>query len=642
MSYLKVLLRGYLLFLALFFLGRITLYCIYFDRLDDISLFESLLTFVYGARLDIIVISIFFILPVLILSISPKRIAVFVSKFLTYYLLSVLLFLVYIECATIPFFAQYDVRPNYLFVEYLEYPKEVVSLMLKDYKVALLLTFILMFMVGYIFIKSKFIDFKDAFETKYLYRFLLLFPLLIVLFIGIRSSFGHRPANISDALYSENRVINEITKNSLFSIGSAYYSNKKNNTKLIEKYGKIGLEEAYKLTSEALNIPLDKDKKFYREVKSNFKTTKKKNLVIFIEESLGAQFVAFSGGEANLTPNLNRLGEENLAFTNLYSNGTRSIRGLAGMSSGYLAIAGEGILKRQKSQSDFFSVASLLKPYGYKSSFIYGGEARFDNMKSWYLGNGFDTVIEQKDFKNPSFVSTWGVSDEDLVVQANEKFKTHYKNKENFVSVMFSQSNHAPFELPDGKIELVRGEPKNSVKNAIKYADFAIGSFFALAKKEGYYKDTVFVVVADHNVRVYGDDIVPIDMFHIPAVIVADGLKSMKYENQASQPDVLATAIDLLGVDFGYPILGQSIFSKTKKDINLMQFNDVYALRVGENVSVLGPNMKPQTFKYLNKKLIPSTKDELLEKKALAIITVLNDMYDKKLYKSYPPVSVSR
>ncbi|WP_226797919.1 LTA synthase family protein [Aliarcobacter butzleri] len=354
------------------------------------------------------------------------------------------------------------------------------------------------------------------------------------MFLGIRSSLGHRPVNISDALYSENRVINEITKNSLHSLGYAYYSNKKAENN-ISKYGKIDIKEAYKVASLAIGINYKDEKKpFYREVKSKLDSKKQKNLVIFIQESMGAQFTGFIGKQ-NFTPNLDNLAQDYLSFTNLYSNGTRSVRGLAALTSGTLPINGIEVIKRNKSQKDYFTVASLLKPYGYKSSFIYGGEARFDNMKGWYLGNGFDEVIEQKDFTNPIFTSTWGGSDEDLVIKANEKFKSYYENNEKFVSVMFSSSNHMPFELPDGKIEFEKNIPKTSVENAIKYADFSIGKFFEIAKKEDYFKDTVFVVIADHNVRVYGDQIVPIDMFQIPAVIVSSDIPHQIFTNLTSQ-----------------------------------------------------------------------------------------------------------
>lgn len=632
MKLIKELFKVYLLFVALFLIGRFFFYLLYFERFNDISFFESLLTFIYGLRMDTIVICIILIIPTIFLAITPKIFSNFISKFLSIYILFFLVIALFIECASFPFFAQYDLRPNYLFIEYLEYPQEVTSLLFKDYKFQFIAVFILIIATIKIYSKSKFINFEQVFKQNYISRILILAPILLVLFLGIRSSLGHRPVNISDALYSENRVINEITKNSLHSLGYAYYSNKKAENN-ISKYGKIDIKEAYKVASLAIGIDYKDEKKpFYREVKSKLTSKKQKNLVIFIQESMGAQFTGFIGKQ-NFTPNLDNLAQNYLSFTNLYSNGTRSVRGLAALTSGTLPINGIEVIKRNKSQQDYFTIASLLKPYGYKSSFIYGGEARFDNMKSWYLGNGFDEVIEQKDFTNPIFTSTWGVSDEDLVIKANEKFKSYYENKENFVSVMFSSSNHMPFELPDGKIEFEKNIPKNSVENAIKYADFAIGKFFELAKKEDYFKDTVFVVIADHNVRVYGDQIVPIDMFQIPAVIVSSDIPHQIFTNLTSQSDVLATALDLIGIDLSYPILGNSIFKDNKKNINLMIFDEIYAYRKEDKVAILVPNMPIKTYLYKDKKLTEIENDLVLEKEALALIYVLDDMYKNKSYK---------
>ncbi|MFY4750466.1 LTA synthase family protein [Aliarcobacter butzleri] len=632
MKLIKELFKVYLLFVTLFLIGRFFFYLLYFERFNDISLSESLLTFIYGLRMDTIVICIILIIPTIFLTITPKIFSNFISKFLNIYILFFLLIALFIECASFPFFAQYDLRPNYLFIEYLEYPQEVTSLLFKDYKFEFIAVFILIIATIRIYSKSKFINFEQVFKQNYISRILILAPILLVLFLGIRSSLGHRPVNVSDALYSTNRVINEITKNSLHSLGYAYYSNKKAENN-ISKYGKIDIKEAYKVASLAIGIDYKDEKKpFYREVKSKLTSKKQKNLVIFIQESMGAQFTGFIGKQ-NFTPNLDNLAQDYLSFTNLYSNGTRSVRGLAALTSGTLPINGVEVIKRNKSQEDYFTVASLLKPYGYKSSFIYGGEARFDNMKGWYLGNGFDEVIEQKDFTNPIFTSTWGVSDEDLVIKANEKFKSYYENKEKFVSVMFSSSNHMPFELPDGKIEFEKNIPKTSVENAIKYADFAIGKFFELAKKEDYFKDTVFVVIADHNVRVYGDQIVPIDMFQIPAVIVSSDIPHQIFTNLTSQSDVLATALDLIGIDLSYPILGNSIFKDNKKNINLMIFDEIYAYRKEDKVAILVPNMPIKTYLYKDKKLIEIENDLVLEKEALALIYVLDDMYKNKSYK---------
>jgi phosphoglycerol transferase MdoB-like AlkP superfamily enzyme len=270
---------------------------------------------------------------------------------------------------------------------------------------------------------------------------------------------------------------------------------------------------------------------------------------------------------------------------------------------------------------------------GYHNIFLYGGEARFDNMKSWFIGNNFDEVIEQKDYKNPAFVATWGVSDEDLVDKANKRFEDLYQKGVPFSALMFSSSNHTPFEYPEGRIEPVEYENKYSLKNAVKYADYAIGKFFDDAKKLEYYKDTIFVVVADHNIRVYGDDIVPIDMFHIPALIIGDGVTPQVYPKQSSQPDILATALDYLGKKFKYPILGNSIFSDNKKDINLMQFNENYALRVGDKVAVIEPNKKAQTFIYKDKKLILTEDNIELQKDLLAFILALDYVYREQKFR---------
>ena len=275
----------------------------------------------------------------------------------------------------------------------------------------------------------------------------------------------------------------------------------------------------------------------------------------------------------------------------------------------------------------------MLLCYGYHTSFIYGGESRFDNMKGWYLGNSFDKVIDQEKFQNPNFVGTWGICDEEVTQRANKEFKSMYKKGEKFVTVMFSTSNHSPYDFPDGKIDLVENVAKKSVKNAVRYADYVIGAFIDQARKEDYYKDTIFVVVADHNIRVYGDALVPVRMFHIPGMILSKDLKPLNYTKLATQPDLLATSLDLLGLDLEYPIMGNSIFNDKKQEISLMQYYDAYALRKKDKIAIVRPGKQAVSFKYENEKLYPIKHEIELEKDALAFIIVLNDLYQKKLYK---------
>ncbi|MGB5868371.1 MAG: LTA synthase family protein [Arcobacteraceae bacterium] len=630
----KQLLKYYFYLILVFFVGRVALFIVYFDRFsnDDVNYW---LSFIYGLRMDTIVASAILVIPMIMLTIFPTILKDVVNKFLKYYFLIFISFFIYIEIATFPFFSQYDVRPNYLFVEYLEYPKEVFGMILADYKMALFIAFCIIGSFAFLYLKNYKDSFLEVFHELHIHRILWFIPLLIILFIGIRSSFGHRGANNSDAMYSSNRILNEVTKNSFYSIVYAIYSSKKHSTKDVAKrYGKMDISEAIARVQKRLNITNTDPKYILRRFeKSHFKEHKKQNIVIFIQESMGYQFVEAVGGEAGITPEFNKLAKEGILFTNLYSNGTRSIRGLAGTVAGNFSVPGKGVLKRNKSQNDFFTLGNLLKPMGYHTSFIYGGESRFDNMKSWFLGNGFSEIIDQPKFTEAKYTGTWGVSDGDVVNKANKEYAKLYKENKKFASVIFSTSNHTPFDFPDGKIKLIDGVPKKSVKNAIKYADFAIGDFIRQAKKEDYYKDTLFVILADHNVRVYGDDIIPVNMFQIPGLILGENIEPMKYNGITTQPDILATAIDMMGIESKIPVMGHSIFSDKKQNLSLMQFNDNYGLRVDDTVAVIRPNTKPMTFRYENKRLVETKANDDLEQDLLAFVLLLNHIYENRLYK---------
>ena len=155
-----------------------------------------------------------------------------------------------------------------------------------------------------------------------------------------------------------------------------------------------------------------------------------------------------------------------------------------------------------------------------------------------------------------------------------------------------------------------------------------------MARQEDYYKDTIFVIAADHDVRVYGDDLVPVSRFHIPALILGDGITPQQYEKIVTQPDILATALDLIGIDkLNYPIQGHSIFSDKKQNIALMQFNDYYALRKDDKVAVIRPGKEALTFTYQNEKLNPVEHDIDLEQDALAFILTLDYLYNNTLHR---------
>lgn len=633
---LEQLLGFFLIFIGLFSLGRLGLYVLYLERMGDSGL-SWWVPFVVGLRMDTISAASILVIPTLLLLLAPRVFGTVVSTFVKIYFLGFFLLAIFIECATFPFLEEFDVRPNEIFINYLEYPKEVLGNIWAIYKLELFLTAVLLFVAAWIFWRFAGNRLIKTFDVSWWRRALMVIPMAILLFLGIRSTLGHRAANLSTAFSSSSRLLSEISKNSLHSLAYAVYSQQRHGG-TAQKYGKMTLDEAYDRVSTRLRIPVgDREFPFSRVQVSHFPSARPKNLIIFLQESLGAQFVEAIGGLPGITPNLNRLAGEGLLFSNLFSNGTRSIRGIAGCTAGNLPVPGKGVLKRNKSQKDFFTVGSLLGKYGYTSSFIYGGASNFDNMKSWFLGNGFDRVIDEPEFTNAEFHGIWGVSDEDLVKRAVEEFTRYHQQGQPFASVLFSTTNHTPFEYPDGRIELLPDYAPDSPENAIKFADYAIGLLVDEAKRVGFFEDSVIVIVADHNVRVYGDDLVPVNMFRVPAVIVGGGIEPERIESLQTQPDVLATALDLLGLDLRYPILGKSVFEDREKDIALMKFHDSFALRHGETVAVVQPRAQPQTFTYENERLIERAHDPELEKDALAFVIVLDDLYQNRLFRQNRP-----
>lgn len=587
----------FLFTLLIFFSFRVILNIIYWSRVTTEPRF--LLMYPIGVRIDTIVLSYFLILPTLLFLLLPKSINKYLTNFWTIYFTVFTALIFFLEMATFAFIREYDLRPDSIFIRYLGNFKEVTETVWKANKLDLILAFLLTALVIWIAWKSFRKLIVGYWPMKWPYRLLLLPCLLGLLFMGARSSFGPRPANISTAYFSEkNKLVNELTLNSTFSIYMAIdlLSHEKDPTAF---YGNMTEEEIFRRVKK--NMLVDDSQFVPSEVPfmhkgSGLKTSRPLNVVILLEESLGAEYVGFLNG-LPLTPCLDSLSQQGLSFTNLYSTGTRTVRGIEATIAGFLPTPGESVVNLGLSRRGFFTAGQLFGSAGYTTEFIYGGESNFDEMRSFFLGNGFDHVYDLPTFKNYAFKGTWGVSDEDLMVKADEVFRSH--GDKPFFSVILSTSNHSPFEFPDGRIQLYE-QPKNSVLNAMKYADYSIGRLFELARKSAYYNNTLFLVVADHNTRVFGNDFIPVNKFHIPGVLIGPNVPAQAFTKVASQIDLLPTILHFAGVDIPTPMIGRNLMTMPADEPGrcFMQYGMNYGYMVGDTVTVLQPYLKPQTFVY--------------------------------------------
>jgi phosphoglycerol transferase MdoB-like AlkP superfamily enzyme len=310
------------------------------------------------------------------------------------------------------------------------------------------------------------------------------------------------------------------------------------------------------------------------------------------------------------------------------------VRGLEAIVSGFTPTPARSVLKLPRSQRDFFTLAELLGKAGYQSSFIYGGESQFDNMRRFFMNNGFDKVVDEKDYEDPVFTGSWGVSDEDLFDKAHEEFMA--AGDRPFFSLVFTSSNHSPFEFPDDRIELYDDE-KSTVNNAVKYADYALGRYIEKARQSDYWDNTVFLIVADHNSRVYGSEVVPIERFHIPGLILGGAVKPAVFDPVASQIDLAPTLLAIIGVTSEHPMIGHDLTQATARQTPgraIMQFHATQAYMEGDRVAILQKDMPIRQYTLREGTLIRSQDSSSeLSTRALAHASWSSMAYEHSLYR---------
>ncbi|MGL5027270.1 MAG: LTA synthase family protein, partial [Shewanella oncorhynchi] len=390
--------------------------------------------------------------------------------------------MLFLEASTPAFIEEYGFRPNRLYVEYLIYPKEVLSMLWAGRKLELIFSILLTIgtLWGGWVLSGKLT--RNLRFPRWYWRPVFALIVIAITILGARSTLGHRPLNPALVAFADDPLVNSLVINSAYSLVFAIkqMDSEEDASKV---YGKLVNTEIIATIRQESGRPesafTSTDIPSLSFNQASY-TGKPKNLVILLQESLGARFVGSLGG-LPLTPNIDALSKEGWYFDNLYATGTRSVRGIEAVTTGFTPTPARAVVKLGKSQVGFFSIAELLKNHGYTTQFIYGGESHFDNMRSFFLGNGFSDIIDQKDYKSPAFVGSWGASDEDLMRKANSEFERLHNEGKPFFSLVFSSSNHDPFEFPDDRIELYE-QPKQTRNNAAKYADYAVGEFFKLAK----------------------------------------------------------------------------------------------------------------------------------------------------------------
>jgi len=546
----------YLVFISISLVSRTVLLTMSFR---DISFNPLNIIWSYGAGLfmDTVAFSYFMIPFVLFLMfVSDRifnsaihRIFAYSVYFITFYIL------LFNGVSEFFFWEEFGVRYNFIAVDYLVYTTEVLANIKESYPLPLLVSGILIvdIILTYFVVKKKFLVDSLASKSKLKSRLsngLVLLCIPLFSFILIKNT---------TVEITKNRYNNELAKNGIHSLFSAFLNNEldyetfyamhPNDVNFKQLRGLLKSENSQYLNDETFDIT--------RQI-TNSGEEKRYNVVLVTVESLSGEFLSYKGNKlGKITPNLDAIADSSLFFTNLYAIGTRTVYGLEAITLGAPPKPGQSVVKRPNNEN-MFSVGQIFKERGYDLKFIYGGYGYFDNMNYYFSHNGYQ-IVDHSDLSKEeiTFKNAWGVCDQDLFNRTLKECDKSFAAGKPFLNHLMTTSNHRPFTYPDGVIDI----PSHTGRaGGVKYFDYAVGEFLRKASQKPWFKNTLFVIVADHCAGSAGQAELPFMEYQIPYLIYNPGLvHPQQISKLCSQIDVAPTLLGVMNWSYKTKFFGKDI-----------------------------------------------------------------------------------
>jgi phosphoglycerol transferase MdoB-like AlkP superfamily enzyme len=548
------------------------------------SLLDFLPPFLIGAWFDLAVFSVFAVPVVIWWLAAPQNLkGGRLDRYAT--LAGATLFLVLCLIAAVGehlFWTEFGTRFNFIAVDYLIYTREVVQNIWQSYPIAKLFGALLAFSGAGVFLARHRL-FPKTDGAPLGARWVPALAALIAPFVAVSAT----PTSL--AVSRSNAYATELSLNGIWALAHAFFNNEIDYRRFyktlpqaaVAKRIETLLEEKDALLASPGRDPLT------RLVRRGGRMLRK-NVMLVSMESMGAEYLAHFGNRQNLTPNLDRLASEGLLFTKLLATGTRTVRGLEALTLSVPPTPGQSILRRPHN-TELFTIGDVFRDRGYDTRFLYGGYGYFDNMNAFYAGNGFE-VIDRTSLSADEihFENAWGVSDEDLFQRVITEADRSFASGRPFFQLVMTTSNHRPFTYPNGVIDIFS---KTGRLGGVKYADHAIGRFVEAARLKPWFRDTLFVFVADHTAGTGGKIELDPTRYHIPLIFYApDFIAPSTHDGLTSQIDVAPVLLGLLNTSYVSRFYGRDVlYDKAAQPRAFISTYEKVALVRGDTTLMLAP-----------------------------------------------------
>ena len=533
--------RFFLFWLIFFFLERLIFLIYYSERISYLGINEIILTFWRALRLDVSMAGYVSVIPALVyislLFFPSFKFPKIVAK--TYVLFFVILFSI-IAISNLNLYREWGSKINFRALDIaIESPKEAIA-STSSSPVILMLSILFAFTILAIYLSSKVILYKITDRSKsFGIRIILSFLTVSSLFLAIRGGWQLTPINQSMSYFSAEPVLNHAAVNTHWNLIQYILNNKFGNENpykyFSQKQSKDIVSGLFKKPSEPTTKILDIDRP---------------NIVLIILESYTARFIEDLGGEKDISPNFKILASEGILFENIYASSGRTDKGIVATLSAFPSQAIRSIMKQNDKQERLPAITQEFVENAYSSSFYYGGESEFFNMKSYILSHGYKKLIDKHSFDAKDMNSKWGAYDEKVFLKNLSDLD---QEKQPFFSTILTLTNHEPFELPSEP--RFKGDDVDSkFRSTSFYTDSCLGAYINAAKQKNWYKNTLFVIIADHGHRIPGNltEYDP-DRYRIPLLffgeLIKPEFKGTRVNKTGSQTDLAATLLNQLNID---------------------------------------------------------------------------------------------
>lgn len=555
----------WLLFFAAFRILFLIFNAKYFHGSEAIDLFKI---FIYALRLDISAASYLVIIPALFLLFNQFYHHAITGKIFAVFHYIILPVVVLAMLGNIIIYNYWGAMLSKRALQFLNDPAEVLASVTWFQLIAGIAVYILLCALFIMLFRKLRLNSLPKVKDHLIKKIITAPLFTFIVAFALRGGFQLIPVNESSCYFSNKTSENHASINALWFLIR--------NMLLSERAGAqqfVFFDE--KISEQIFNEMMHAD----ADTSFQFLTTSTPNIVFIIGESHTADVVEALGGEKGNSPHLDSLINESLVFTQCYASGSRTDQGIVSIFSGFPAQPNNSIIRHDEKTDKLPYITKPLIAKGYNTSFFYGGELGFANMKSYLLHAGFQKLSDKSDYSGNKMNSKWGAHDA-YVLQ--KQFDYINKASQPFLSAVLTLSLHEPFEIPIAN-HFEGNSTEINFKNAAYYTDQCLGDYFAMIKKQPWYANTLFIFLADHGHHYpRNTDYYSIESHRIPLVFFGGALKQeyrgRKIESITAQHDlaqILAAQLKLQSEKFDF---SKNTLNKNTNHFAYLCYDDGFTL----------------------------------------------------------------